>query len=133
MNKLLTIIIGLLTLILCIYVIVYVLPFLFGSIDSATNKTRCKSRNRALEEIIAGRVANKFRDKSSHMWKTIEYSNRTGLHRSVIFMNDQSGAFDSLLPGDSIFKRVNSLELMVIRSGSAKKFQLNYQCNEKSA
>lgn len=106
-----------------------IMPLLPGTQEDVLNESRCRSEKRAAEEQIAGVLTNKFLDKSSHMWETIEYSNFDRSKRtSLVFLNDQSGAYDFILPGDSIIKNLNSLELKVIRDGNTKVFILDFGC-----
>jgi hypothetical protein len=64
------------------------------------------------------------------MWETIEYSIENHVNQSVILLNDQSGAYDFILPGDSITKELNSLELKVTRNGNTKVFTLDFGCTQ---
>jgi hypothetical protein len=43
-------------------------------------------------------------------------------------MNDRSGAFDYIIPGDSIRKSRDSLKLIVVRDGDTTEYRLNYGC-----
>ena len=128
MKKISLLIFGIVTIGTIIYFIVFILPFLFVSRGDATNNTRCKSEKRALKEGLSGVLVNKFRDMNSHMWETVEYSNARGKMQSLIFMNDRCGAFDFLLPGDSIKKTEGSLELTIIRQSEIRKFHLDFGC-----
>lgn len=123
-------IIGGIFLVMGFYVIYNVImPILPGSQEDVLNESRCKSEKRAVEGHVAGVLTRKFLDKSSHMWKTIEYSIGNHVNQSLILLNDQSGAYDFILPGDSIIKELNSLELKVTRNGNTKVFMLDFGCN----
>lgn len=123
-------VIGIIVVVAGLYVIYnIIMPLLPGSQEDVLNESRCRSEKRAMEEDVTGVLTNKFLDKSSHMWETIEYSNSDKSHRtSLVFLNDQSGAYDFIAPGDSIIKDFNSLELKVIRDGSTRVFILDFDC-----
>lgn len=106
-----------------------IMPLLPGTQEDVLNESRCRSEKRAVEEHIEGVLNNKFLDTSSHMWETIEFSNFNKAKRtSLVFLNDQSGAYDFIVPGDSIIKELNSLELKVTRNGKTKVFILDFDC-----
>lgn len=109
-----------------------IMPLLPGTQEDVLNESRCRSEKRAMEEDITGILIRKFMDKSSHMWETIEYSNPDkSLQSSVIFLNDQSGAYDFIEPGDSIVKELNSLNFKIIRDGNTRVFTLDFDCVRK--
>lgn len=116
---------------LLIYFISFVLPFLFVSKEKLVEEARCRDQKEALEESIKGILTGKFRDNRSHMWETIEYSSEFGTKQSIIFVNDQSGAFDFVLPGDSLEKTKGSLVLTITRKGERIKYQLDFGCPNK--
>lgn len=116
--------------VLLIYFITFILPFLFVPKEKIIGKSRCRDEEKALEESIYGILTNKFRDNRSHMWETIEYSDASGAIQSLIFMNDRSGGFDFVLPGDSLKKAKGSLELTIARKGEIKKYRLDFGCSK---
>ncbi|MCU0322602.1 MAG: hypothetical protein MUE72_09315, partial [Chitinophagaceae bacterium] len=98
--------------------------------SNSLNESRCKSEIRANELAFEGVVTKKFLDSSSHMWETVKYLTYDKKEQStLLFMNDQSGAFDFIIVGDSIFKRKNSLEFTIRRASNLKTYKLNYGCN----
>jgi hypothetical protein len=105
------------------------LPFLFVSKERIMKEANCRDEKLAMGDKIIGILSKKYRDEENHMWKTIEYSNQSESFKSIIFLNETSGAFDFILPGDSIFKDLNSLEFKVIREGVVKVYKLNYGCD----
>lgn len=111
-----------------LYILGYVLPFSFVSREAIVNRSNCNDAEMATNESIDGVVTQKIRDNQNHMWKTIEYSNSSGSHQTLIFRNDESGAYEFLMQGDSIFKDTNSLELKVVRDTIMTKYLLNYGC-----
>ena len=113
----------------CFYFIVFVLPFLFVPKEEIIDRSRCKDEMRAMEESVIGIITSKFKDMDSHMWETIDYSSSTGSNRSLIFMNDRSGAFDFIVPGDSLFKAKGSLVLIITRKEGSRKYQLDFGCS----
>jgi hypothetical protein len=127
MKRLFTLISFTVGILLMIYILLFGSPFNF-IVENEIKKANCLDRQNALEESIEGVVINKFRDKESHMWKTIEYSHKTKSSKSLILMNDRSGAYDFILPGDSILKNRNSLEFKITRSGVVTIYQLDFEC-----
>jgi hypothetical protein len=99
-------------------------------ISDALDRSRCEDEQRALPITLYGLVTRKFRDKESHMWETIEYRNNEGLQRSLIFMNDRSGAFDYLMVGDSVQKASQSLDVRIVRAGNQVSYDLAFGCND---
>jgi hypothetical protein len=128
MNRILLIVAAVVMVGIGFYFIAFVLPFKFVDKEKLTNELECRDKDRALKEDVVGVLTKKFRDNKSHMWETIEYSNSGGSHSSILFLNDRSGAFDFIMPGDSIVKSNGNLELNVTRKGEKRKYQLNYGC-----
>lgn len=126
-------ILGLLGASLLFYLIVWELPFLFVSKDRIMNNLNCEDEKRVLDESINGIVTAKFRDKENHMVETIEYRNEAGSHKSLLFMNDRSGAYDFVILGDSLLKNPKSLDVKIVRDSSEANYRLDFGCiqNEK--
>jgi hypothetical protein len=106
----------------------FVLPFLFVPKDQILNMSRCQDEDRAISEEIRGVLVEKFRDKESHMWEVIEYSSLSGKQRSLVLLNDRSGAYEYIVQGDSISKSKGSLQLTVKRNDQEIVFQLDFGC-----
>lgn len=128
MKRLFVVFIALSVVGISLYLLGYILPFKFISRDKVVNDSNCNDMKMARDENIKGVVVTKTRDSRNHMWKTVEYSNTTGIHQTLIFRNDESGAYEFLLQGDSILKDYNSLELIILRDTIVTKYQLNYGC-----
>ncbi len=128
MNKVVIIVVSLCFVGISLYVIGYVLPFTFVSRENYVNRSNCNDEQMAKKEKIDGVILRKFRDNKSHMWKTIEYQDSSGTHETLIFRNDESGGYEFLMQGDSIFKMTDSMAFEAVRDGQRKVFNLKYGC-----
>ena len=114
--------------VLVLYLMGYILPYVFVSREAVVNNSNCRDEQMANNEIIQGTVKLKFRDKDNHMWKTVEYTDDIGSFTTLIFRNDESGAYDFLIQDDSIVKKRGSLDLQVFRNGQEQAYKLEYGC-----
>lgn len=129
MRKIVVGIIVICSIALLLYLMGYVLPYIFVSREDVANNSNCRDAKMANNEFVEGTVKRKFRDKDSHMWKTVEYAGDKGISfTTLIFRNDESGAYDFLMQGDSIIKKPGSLDLQVFRDGQKRIYKLEYGC-----
>ncbi len=78
----------------------------------------------------SGLVSEKYIDSMNHLNKTIRLTKNKGKD-IVIFNYDRSGAFNYIKPGDSIFKKSGSDNLITDRKGNVVVFKIDYGCENK--
>jgi hypothetical protein len=84
-----------------------------------------------MNEQVSGFLLSAYRDEDFHLVETIVYSDNGNEVKSTIFLLEQSGLHNVLMPQDSIYKESGSLDFVVIRNGERKVYELSYGCNEK--
>jgi hypothetical protein len=107
------------------------LPRLFQPITmKAIEEGQCRDSLKSLDVKISGRVLNKYRDKRNHYMRMLEFTSGNATLKTDILMNDGSGAYDFIAPGDSVVKDLRSMQLQVIRDGNLQTFILSFGCNQ---
>ena len=82
---------------------------------------------RTKEKPIRGCVINKYLDKKNHFDETIVLSNN-GKNQLFIIPNDNSGLYNFIEVGDSIFKDEDSLICFVKRDSIIERFIIDFGC-----
>ncbi|GAA0878457.1 hypothetical protein GCM10009119_14250 [Algoriphagus jejuensis] len=98
-------------------------------IDPANNSI-CRTEKYAKEESFKGKLAKKYRDKRNHDYETIIVSFDGVDYESRIFVIEDSGAFEKLIIGDSLFKEASSLQMVVKRADQILEIDLIYNCKD---
>ncbi|MCB9044418.1 MAG: hypothetical protein H6554_11755 [Chitinophagales bacterium] len=76
-----------------------------------------------------GIVDKKYKDSMNHNKPTI-LIRKKGEVREVHFLNDKSSFYSSVLVGDSINKKKNTLNVSVYAKTKKEIYKLNYGCDE---
>lgn len=115
-----------------VYLILFSLVVLFALFIwmNNTRSAQCLRQDKAFKEELVGVLKRKYLDKANHAYETIEISMVGTSRQTNFFLFEKSGAYDYLLPGDSIVKPSMSLRLEVVRSGISTSFDLWYGCEE---
>lgn len=100
------------------------------SLSNFRQESLCKTTQMAQEKALFGVLEKKFRDKENHNYKTIIINNNEKNINSIIFVLDESEAYNYLQKGDSIAKTQNSLSVEVYRGAIKKDFKLYYGCEK---
>lgn len=111
--------------------IVYVLPGIFALtfialilVGNLGPSASCRDQRAFNDEEYTCIVKQKYVDKGNHDFRTLLLSDRNKLFKTII-VDDTSGYFEYVKPGDSIFKSKNSGYIWVNR---AKKFKIYFIC-----
>ncbi len=113
------------TLILGFLVLRFVKPELFIHNVSVV----CIEKNAAKGVILNAVVERKYLDYSNHNYPTVEFRNLIDNRiRKLYFINELSGFYTNIQPGDTILKASGSLGL--ISSNKTLADSLVYNCNE---
>ncbi len=104
--------------------LVFVLPRIPS--DSCLQKEKAARNLR----IANGVLIKKFNDAPNHNYETIKYKDGEDEKESTDFVFDESGCYQYLQIGDSIFKKSESLLFRVRRNKKDSLFILNYGCKK---
>lgn len=94
------------------------------------NISVCRVERIAKGESLKGKLIDKYRDKSNHNYETIKIGFSNGIYESRIFVLEESGTFNGLRLGDSLFKEAGSLQLIIKRGDQISKIDLVYDCKD---
>jgi len=116
---------------LLILVLIKILRFLIDlePIDPA-NSSICQTEKIVKEEFFKGKLTNKYRDEQNHNYETITISFREINYDSRVFVLEESGLFDSLVIGDSLFKEAGSLQIIIKSADQISEVDLMYNCKD---
>lgn len=95
------------------------------------NISVCRNEKNAKEESFKGKLIDKYRDKQNHNYEMIKI--RFGdddEYESKIFILEESGVFNSLRIGDSLFKEAGSLQMTLKRADQISVVDLVYDCKD---
>jgi len=114
-----------------ILVLIKILRFLIDlePIDPA-NSSICQTEKIVKEEFFKGKLTNKYRDEQNHNYETITISFREINYDSRVFVLEESGLFDSLVIGDSLFKEAGSLQIIIKSADQISEVDLMYNCKD---
>lgn len=120
---------GIVAVAISIFALTKLVPAIIGlePIDPR-NISVCRIEKIAKEESLKGKLIDKYRDKSNHNYETIKFSFGDDEYESKILVLEESGVFNSLRMGDSLFKEAGSLQLMIKRGDQISKIDLIYDC-----
>ncbi len=98
-------------------------------LPNTLNSSLCTDEDLAKKIELIGVIVSKYRDKNHHDNKAIGIINEEGvITQSTFLVNDRSGVYEYILPGDSIVKPSGRLDLNLYRNDSFKIFYLDYGC-----
>jgi hypothetical protein len=72
-------------------------------------------------------VINKYEDKRNHGNETVVVSQQNK-QKVFYLVGDISGLFDSICVGDSIYKKLNSMDFLLVRDTIEKKITVDFDC-----
>lgn len=102
--------------------------FVIIVVVSTSGNTQCIKQKEVSDELINGKVAKVFIDSTHHNYETVELIVDGETRRNYFLLFEKSGLYNHLLPGDSIFKKENSLELSIVRGYEKIQWTLDYGC-----
>ena len=113
-----------------IFILVRNLGFLdFGDLIHDRN---CADEIKLKNSYIAGKVVDKYRDRKNHNVKTLSIMDTDNRVKNETFlMLDVSGAYDSILIGDKVEKKINELVLLIERNGHKRRLVIDYDCRSE--
>ena len=94
------------------------------------NISICRTEKYAKDESFKGKLIDKFRDKRNHNYETIKVSFSEDTYESRIFVLEESGVYNGLRIGDSLFKEAGSLKMIVKRDDHISEIDLVYDCED---
>ncbi len=77
------------------------------------NSSICQTEKIVKEEFFNGKLTDKYRDEQNHNFETITISFGEINYDSRLFVLEESGLFDILVIGDSLFKEAGSLQIII--------------------
>ena len=98
-------------------------------IDPANSST-CQTEKIVKEESFKGKLIDKYRDGKNHNYETITISCGGINYDSRLFVLEESGLFDSLVIGDSLFKEAGSLQIIIKSADQISEVDLMYNCKD---
>lgn len=72
-------------------------------------------------------VIDKYEDKRNHGNETVVVSQQNN-QKVFYLIGDISGLFDSICVGDSIYKKLNSMDFLLVRDTIEKRFSVDFDC-----
>ncbi|MDD3860774.1 MAG: hypothetical protein PHW83_11290 [Bacteroidales bacterium] len=90
----------------------------------------CRNHHeRILKLELQAVVIDRFKDTDNHGFETVVVLQN---NKEITFLlyGDNSSLFDSICVGDSIYKELNSMEVLVIRHNIKKAFTIDIDCNK---
>ena len=111
-----------------LFLVVYFLFFHQTDFKSIRSRSMCKDKEKALNIEFSGVLIRKYEDKWDHLVKKVEIGSGEDLMKSSFLENEVSGLFGKIRVGDTLFKRKNSLEVIVIDGGDSISYFLDYRC-----
>jgi hypothetical protein len=109
--------------------IILFFAFLIRIIPKIPTESMCTAKKEALRlSIHGGILIKKYRDAPNHNYKTIRYRINNEETESLVFVLEESGCYDYLLEGDTLFKKENEVLFEVKRNGKDTVFILEHGC-----
>lgn len=105
----------------------FLIIFYFFAIRHFQNDCRSMVQD-IKQQLIIGKVTNKFVDEKNHALLTITYKDEKNHIKNINYGNDKSGFMEYVNPGDSINKQPNSLLFKVYRINQVESFNLDFEC-----
>jgi len=94
------------------------------------NAAICNAKERALKEKFCGVVIDKFNDSINHNYETIKLRHLDSVYSSIIFVLDNSDAFQIIEIGDSVIKKSNDLSLIIFKESNILTIELEFDCGK---
>ena len=114
---------------LCGIIIISLVILYLNNSDSLDLSTSCSNLDYFKQTVFHGRVIKKYVDQSNHRLKTIQIQDRDQVFEYVL-IQDTSGFYEYVKPGDSLLKLKNDDHIKLIRDGLNRKFKIWYGCDK---
>ncbi|RJE74979.1 hypothetical protein [Reichenbachiella sp. MSK19-1] len=101
----------------------------FSCFDHRAKNSSCRETKKMLEQSIEGKILEVYKS-DFNLAETIMYLNEGDTIKSLMFVNERSGVFETLRSGDDIFKVKGSLNFSWTRYGKTEYIRLDYGCND---
>lgn len=98
--------------------------YLFLFEERVFNFYSCKELNAFQRIELNCIVENKYIDFKNHSFRTINFENC----ENFILTNDTSGFYEFIIAGDSVFKKLDSDIINIIREGDTVSFRIYFGC-----
>jgi hypothetical protein len=97
-----------------VFALIYLMVDAGGSgFDRRQKSRQCEATEKAINEQVSGVLLSAYREEDFHLVETIVYSDNGNEVKSTIFLLEQSGLHNVLMPQDSIYKESGSLDFVV--------------------
>lgn len=112
-------------------VLIVIILFIIVKVMSISAPYRgCVFKSNSIKQIfINGIIVKKFKDESDHNMKKITILNKNN-DFNIAVQGDQSGLYDFINIGDSIYKEKNSMEATIVRDSVKKAFIIDFGCEK---
>ncbi len=113
----------------------YILPILIIFFSLLFWKLTDKAPNRACDKLtediqrldLQAIIINKFEDRKNHGHETV-VTLQQNVQTTLYLIGDISGLYDSICIGDSIYKNVNTMDILLVRDTLQMKFTVDFDC-----
>ncbi|MER2999679.1 hypothetical protein [Pontibacter populi] len=118
-----------------LYVIVCILSLVFITLfryifPDIVKSSLCAKEQELKDLHLEGVVKLKYVDKPNHAAEVLLLQHLNGLEYKLYLDGDSSSLYNYAAVGDSIYKKLGSIEVEVNRNGSVKSFIVAYGCEQ---
>ncbi|WP_428329642.1 hypothetical protein [Mucilaginibacter sp.] len=106
-----------------LFIVAFIALVLIGNLGPSKP---CSDKSEFINSTYNAIVINKYLDEKNHNFKTVLYSTNNKLIE-IRFIDDTSGYYEFVKPGDSILKSKNT-DLLTVNH--IKRFRINFDCKQ---